>query len=258
MKRAAVAAVLIAPACAAMGVNVVSFRLAFFSDAVSHSAFAGAAVGLLAGIDPRLTVAAFGILVGAAIVSARRWSDAPTDTAVGVAMAGVVALGIALISARGGLRSSMHLFLYGDLLTAGDFEIGLAAILLAVSLVFSALAYNRLLITSFDRNLAVALGVRERAYEYACALLLAVVVCFAVMAAGLLLATAMLVVPAAAGRNFARTAGGFFWWSVAASMVSSVAGLPASAAWNTPTGATIVLFSVALFGASAIYARLLK
>ncbi|MCX7803975.1 MAG: metal ABC transporter permease, partial [Planctomycetota bacterium] len=88
----------------------------------------------------------------------------------------------------------------------------------------------------------------------ACALLLAAVVCFAIMAAGLLLATAMLVVPAAAGRNFARTAGGFFWWSVAISLAASMAGLPASVAWNTPTGATIVLFSVAVFGVSAVYA----
>ncbi|MCX7803976.1 MAG: metal ABC transporter permease, partial [Planctomycetota bacterium] len=162
LKRAAAAAILIAPACAAMGVNVVSFRLAFFSDAISHSAFAGVAIGLLAGVDPRLTVAAFGLMVGAAIISARRWSDAPTDTAVGVAMAGVVALGIAFVSARGGLRNAMHSFLYGDLLTAGDFETGIAAILLIVSLVFSALTYNRLLLISFDRNLARAAGVRER------------------------------------------------------------------------------------------------
>jgi len=38
-----------------MGVQVVSMRMAFYSDAISHSAFTGVALGLILGLDPRLT-----------------------------------------------------------------------------------------------------------------------------------------------------------------------------------------------------------
>jgi zinc transport system permease protein len=256
MKRALLALLLLAPACAAAGVHVVSFRLAFFSDAISHSALAGVAIGLVAGLDPRLTVALFGLLVGLAIISARRYTGAATDTAVGVTMAGVMALGITIISARKGLAGPMHAFLYGDVLAAGDFEIAMAMAVFAVTMAFTAIAYNRLLFVSLDENLARSRGIRAAAYEYACAAVVALVVCFGVMAVGLLLATALLVVPAATGRNLARTAGGAFWWSVVAALISSVAGLAASVEWGSATGATIVLFAVAIFLVSAAFARL--
>ncbi|MBE3097358.1 MAG: metal ABC transporter permease, partial [Planctomycetes bacterium] len=64
MQQALVGLVLLAPMCAVMGVHVVNFRMAFFSDAISHSAFAGVALGLLAGADARLTMVAFALAVG--------------------------------------------------------------------------------------------------------------------------------------------------------------------------------------------------
>ena len=39
MQQAMLALILLAPMAASMGVQVVSFRMAFFSDAISHSAF---------------------------------------------------------------------------------------------------------------------------------------------------------------------------------------------------------------------------
>ena len=44
MQQALVALVLLAPMTAALGVQVVQYRMAFFSDAVGHSAFAGVGV----------------------------------------------------------------------------------------------------------------------------------------------------------------------------------------------------------------------
>ena len=47
MQRALLGLLLLAPMTAATGVQVVNMRMAFFSDAISHSAFAGIALGLL-------------------------------------------------------------------------------------------------------------------------------------------------------------------------------------------------------------------
>ena len=74
MHRAVLACILIAPMCAAMGVKVVNFRMAFFSDAISHSAFAGIAFGFLLhqavtqfNFDPRIAMVLLGVLVGLGI-----------------------------------------------------------------------------------------------------------------------------------------------------------------------------------------------
>ena len=45
MQQALLGLLLVAPMAAAMGVQVINFRMAFFADAIGHSAFAGVALG---------------------------------------------------------------------------------------------------------------------------------------------------------------------------------------------------------------------
>ena len=63
MKRALLALLLTAPPAAALGVPLVQHRMAFFSDAIGHSAFTGVALGVLLGISPSWTMIGFGVLV---------------------------------------------------------------------------------------------------------------------------------------------------------------------------------------------------
>ena len=74
MQQALLAILLLAPMTAALGVSVITFRMAFFSDAIGHSAFAGVALGLLFSLDPLFTMPAFGVLVGLCIMAVRRGS----------------------------------------------------------------------------------------------------------------------------------------------------------------------------------------
>ena len=69
MRQALLAVLLLAPMTAALGVSVITFRMAFFSDAIGHSAFAGVALGLLFSLDPLFTMPAFGVLVGLCIMA---------------------------------------------------------------------------------------------------------------------------------------------------------------------------------------------
>lgn len=249
MQQALVALLLLAPAAAAMGVQVVNFRMAFFSDAVSHSAFAGVALGLLLALDPRWAMPAFGVLVGLAIMRIQRKSALSTDTVVGVVFSGVVAFGLAVVSREPGLARDMQRFLYGDILTIGDGEIlGLAALFVGL-MAFQTAAYNRLLYIGLDSTLARAHRVGVAAYQYIFALFLSLIVILSVRAVGVLLVTALLIVPAAAARNLTRTAGGMFWWAVGIGSSSAVAGLLLSAQpWmRTATGATVILCAFAWF-----------
>jgi zinc transport system permease protein len=74
MQQAMVGLLLLTPMTAAVGVQVVNFRMAFFSDAISHSAFAGVALGLIFSVNPHLSMPLFGILVGIGIVAVQRRS----------------------------------------------------------------------------------------------------------------------------------------------------------------------------------------
>ena len=121
MQQALLALLLLAPMTAAMGILVVNFRMAFFAEAISHSAFTGVALGMLLTVSPELTMPLFGLAVGLGIVAAQHHSSLASDTVIGVFFSGMVAFGLAMVSRDRSLARDMQRFLYGDILTIIDF-----------------------------------------------------------------------------------------------------------------------------------------
>jgi zinc transport system permease protein len=77
MKRALLALMLIAPAAAAVGVPLVQFRMSFFSDAIGHSAFTGVALGVVLGVSPTWTMAAFAACWSPVAIVSGQGADRP-------------------------------------------------------------------------------------------------------------------------------------------------------------------------------------
>ena len=80
MQTAMLGLILIAPMAAVAGTQVVNFRMAFFSDAIGHSAFARVAFGLLLAVSPNLTMPCALVLVALSIMAAKPRSWLSTDT----------------------------------------------------------------------------------------------------------------------------------------------------------------------------------
>lgn len=257
MQTAMLGLLLIAPMAAVAGTQVVNFRMAFFSDAIGHSAFAGVAFGLLFAVSPNLTMPLLAVIVGLGIMSVKQRSGLSTDTIIGVFFSAVVAAGLAVVSRYPQAARDMQMFLYGDILTISDQEIVAMFLLLAVFLVFQLFSFNKLICIGLNLQLAKAHRIRIALYQYLFAALLSLVVILSVKAVGVLLVTAMLITPAAAARNLAGSYGKMLWISVLISLFSAVAGLLLSAQeWmRTAAGATIVLCSCVIFCISLLFRR---
>ena len=249
MQQALVALILLAPMAATMGVQVVSFRMAFFSDAISHSAFAGVALGLIFSINPHVAMPVFGILVGLGIMAVQRNSALSSDTIIGVFFSAVMAFGLAVVSRDNAVARDLQQFLYGDILTITETDIRWLIGLFFALAAFQVWGYNRLLYIGLNSVVAKAHRINVFFWQYLFAGLLALVVMFSVWAVTKRTPTA---------RNLARTAGGMFWWSILVSVTSAVAGLVLSAQeWaGTATGATVVLVSCGWFLLSAVLAAI--
>ncbi|MBR4423964.1 MAG: metal ABC transporter permease [Mailhella sp.] len=258
MQQALVALVLLAPMTAALGVQVVQYRMAFFSDAVGHSAFAGVALGLLFGVHPHLAMPLFGLAVGLLIMFMQRSSALPSDTVIGVVFSAVVAGGLAVISREHAIARDVQQFLYGDILTISEGDIHFLLALFLLFVIFELLAFNNLLYASASGTIARAHGIRAALCEYLFAALLALVAMFSVWGVGVLLVTALLIVPAAAARSLALSACGMFWWSIAIGLMSALGGLVLSMQpWmRAATGACVILVGCACFVVSLAVAAL--
>ena len=244
--RAIGAMLIIAPLCAVLGVHVVNFRMAFFSDAISHSTFAGVALGVLWGLNPMFTLVGFGILAGLSITLVKDRSDLSSDTVISVILSATVAIGITVLYAQKETRN-LETYLYGSILAVSELKLFLLLVVGILIFLVMIPLFNRLLLISLNHHLAASRGIPVRALEYAFSLILAVMVTFSIQVIGLFLVTAMLVVPAATARNLAGSMSGLFWVAVISSLIAGIAGILLSFYLNAPVGAATILIGCIFF-----------
>lgn len=250
MKNAFLAAVLIAPLFALLGTMAVNNKMAFFSDALGHSAFTGIGLGVLLGLeDPLLAMLAFGIFLGLIITKVKSANLVSSDTVISVFSSAALALGIVILSASGGF-AKYSAYLIGDILTVGQGDLLTIAVVLIVAYVLWALLYNQLLLLSINRSLAASRGVRVLLVENIFVMMVAVAVMVSIRWVGILMINSLLILPAAAARNITHTARGYHWMAAGFGLLSSVVGLGISYAYGTSAGATMVLAAVVLFFAT--------
>ncbi len=252
MKNALLAILLLTPLLALMGTMAVNQRMAFFSDALGHSALTGIGLGILLHLHSDLTaMLLFGILWAVLISRIKQTGTTSVDTIISVFSSTSIALGLVILSRGGGFAKYSSL-LIGDVLAVSPQDL----LWLLLALVFGTAAwvllYNRLLLVSVNASLARSRGIRVNLTEYAFVILVAVAVMLSIRWVGVLLINALLILPAAAGRNLARSARGHAFFSVLTAMLSGVLGLVLSFYWNTSAGAAIVLCAAFFYGVSLL------
>lgn len=237
---------------ATLGIIVVLRQMAFFSDAIGHSALTGIALGILINSSPFLGALGFSLLMAVVIVILRHNTRLKIDTILGILFPSAMALGVILLRQTSGYRTDLVAYLFGDILTVspGDIGITLALALIVVGAIF--FAGKKLLIMTLNEDLAKSEGINTAAYELLLLVTLAAVIAMAIKIVGIVLVTAMLIIPAATAQNIARSMWAMFAISSLVSTVAVTSGMITSALLNIPSGPAIVLAAAALFAGSFI------
>jgi zinc transport system permease protein len=277
--RALLAILFVALICGAIGALVVGNRMAFFSDALAHCAFAGVGLGLvsalLLGMNRAIflhefiiaVMVSFGVLTGLMIAFVRERTDLGSDTVIGVFYAGAIGLGAACIglARRDQTLFNLENFIFGDPVTAPLGEVLLLGVLAVFVGVFLWFMNNYLILSSASASLALSRRVPVRLGHYMFIVVLAVMVNLSLYIVGALLINGMLIVPAAAAANLARNLRQMFWYSLVLASVSGVGGHVMS--WEVSnfvhprsvgTAGVIVVVAVLLFAVSMFLGRHLR
>ncbi len=247
MINALIAVLLIAPLMGILGTMAVNNKMAFFSDALGHSAFTGVALGVILGIGNEvISLIAFGVLVALIITRVKNKGNTSSDTVISVFSSTSIAVGLLVLS-YGGSFSKYNSYLVGDILSISKAEILYLFITLVFVIVVWSLIYNKLMIISVNRELAASRGIKTGLYENIFVIMVAVVVMISIKWVGILLINSLLILPAAAARNIAKNSRQYLGLSVLISLVSAVSGLLISFYADTSAGATIVTVSAVIF-----------
>ncbi|MDD0983315.1 metal ABC transporter permease, partial [Pseudomonas shahriarae] len=114
--------------------------------------------------------------------------------------------------------------------------------------------YNRIMLASFNPQLAAVRGVAVKTLDYLFVILVTLITVAAVKVIGAILVGALLVIPAAAARLLSQSLKGFFWISVVIATLSTLCGilLPIIFDLPIPSGAAIILVAGIAFALAAI------
>ncbi|MBU3849147.1 MAG: metal ABC transporter permease [Candidatus Treponema excrementipullorum] len=258
MKNAFLAVLVAAPLFGGLGSFVVSNNMAFYSDAIGHSALTGIALGIILGIkNPILSMVVFSLLLGCAIITVKTKGKTSADTIIGVFSSAAVALGLVLLSATGNFAKYQK-YLVGDILSIQPSEIALLLVVALLVIIIWTLFYNKMLLTNMHRTFAKSRGVSVFFIEQLFALTTALIVAVSIHWTGLLVINSLLVLPAAAARLVTRSSRSYVLTSVLISLLSSVIGLIISYYWDSVSGATIVLVNTVAFVVCLILGSLRK
>ena len=130
MKNALIAIVLLTPLFGMLGTMAVDNKMAFFSDALGHSALTGIAIGVVLGWQSQMSaMLLFGLIWAVLITFVKHHSKMSADTIISVFSSTSIALGLVVLS-RGGAVAKYSSVLVGDVLSVAQGD--LLALLLAL------------------------------------------------------------------------------------------------------------------------------
>lgn len=244
MLRAFLAIIIIAAIAPLIGMPIVMKRLSAVGDAASHSALAGVAAGLIAGVNPILMAVIFAVLAMLAIEAFRKSFAKFSEIATAVVMSAGIGLTAILSQFIKNGSGNINSFMFGSVVAVSDFElcltVGLGAAVIAVSVILR----REIFAITFDEEAAVIMGLPVKRINFLLMILTAVTVAIASRVVGALMISSLLVIPVAAAMMIGKSYRGTMIWSVMLAEMFSIAGFILSDIMGISPSGTIVLLAV--------------
>lgn len=258
MKNALLAVLIITPLFGILGTMIVNNRMAFFSDALGHSALTGMAVGVIFGVtDTSLSMIIFAVIFALLLNKIKHSGIVANDTVISVFSSLSTALGLVILS-RGGSFSKYSALLVGDILSITPKELFRLLLIFAAMLLFWGLAFNKLHAVSLNASLAKSKRIRVALIDNIFVVLIAIIVMLSIQWVGILIINALLILPAASARNLAANMREYHLFSVLFSVFSGILGLILSYYLDMATGPMIVVIASLLFFVTLVVRPVVK
>lgn len=247
MQNALVAILLITPAFAILGTMVVNNKMAFFSDALGHSALTGIAIGMVLGItNINIGMIIFAIVFALLLNYVKNKTTYGADTIISVFSSIAIALGLAMLAQSGNFNKYSS-YLVGDILSISNSEILYAFIATIAVITFWYFTFNKLNVISINSTLAKSKGINVKKIDNIFVVLIAIMVMISIRWVGILLINSLLILPAASSRNIAKNMRTYHLFAIIISMFSGIAGLIISYYFNIGAGPMIILISGTIY-----------
>lgn len=246
VRNALIAAAVIGLVSGVIGPLIVSRQMAFAVHGTSELSMAGAAFGLLFGVD--VGIGAIGGAVLAAVAFGLLGTRArEQDSVIGAVLAVGLGLSVLFIWLNPDRTANKFSLLVGQVVSVDSTGISLLVWSAIVVLVVLALIYRPLWFSSVDPDVAAARGVPMRLLSMIFAVLIGITAAMGVQIVGALLVLSLLITPAAAAAHITASPLRATILSVVFAEVSVVGGIILSLAPGVPVSVFVTTISFAIY-----------
>lgn len=255
MQNALIVGLLSSISCGIIGTYIVNKKMVFISSSISHASFGGIGIGIyfisvfnLPIKDPLFFGIIFAIISGILILVLKDHFAIDDDLGIGVIMSMGMAIGIIFSYITPGYQNDLSTYLFGNILLSNRENMISLFVLNIITIVFFKLFYRGIIYTSFDENYYSVLGVPSKFINYFMMILVASTLVINIKIIGIMLIISILTIPQAIAGIIVKKYSHIIWFSILFSFIGIFSGLYFSYLWNIPSGPTIIMALIAIFG----------
>ena len=257
MQNPFIAGFIVSILCPFIGLFIVLRRYSMIGDTLSHSSFAGVAIGLLIGLNPLLTAFLFTSVCALVIEALRTYYKKYAELVMSIVL--TLSLGIAIILISSGKASAkVDSFLFGSILTVTQSDIWMIAIVGGICLLILLFLYNKLIYVTFDENSAKTAGINVKLVNYIFTLLVGATISLSIRVMGILVVSSIIVVPVATAMQIKKGFTKTLIFAILFGFLDVMIGLVLSYYINSAPGGTIALTSVIFLLLTLVITRFLN
>ncbi|MEZ0361185.1 MAG: metal ABC transporter permease [Hydrogenobacter sp.] len=238
---------LISASTALIGVFLLMKRLSLIGAGLSHAAFGGIALAILFNADPTLFTVFYTLLSGIILQYLIESKGLPADTVISLFFSVGVALAVVILGITQNLGTNVYSYLFGSILTVSDTELFSAVATSIFTFLFIFINYRKLLLISFNEEIATLRGVKVRVLNYMLVSVASINIVFAIKAVGLILASSFIAIPPMSALLICTSFFSTMMVSVSVSFIATVFGILLSLRLDIPPSGSVVLSMVFIF-----------
>ena len=256
-----------------VGCLIVWRRMAYFGDAIAHSALLGVAVGLFIGFAPNIGVALISAFFAVLLVYLQHRRKLSIDSLLGILAHGALALGLLLFfwstveTGHGDHNEAEHkidphqlleTYLLGSLENISMYQNISLIIGASVIGVILKLIWEPLILMTLNMDLAKAEGVPTLRLQYIMMGIMTSLVVMGMQITGVLFISSLLIIPAAAARQISTTPEKMIMWAIIFGFSGVSIGYLASKLADLPPGPAIISTITTIFIISLLISIFLR
>lgn len=237
----AIMAALITSVLAAMvGTYIVSRKIVFITDGITHSSFGGIGLAYFLGINPFFGAAFFAVLSALGIEWVSHRGKLREDSAIAIIWSLGMAVGIIFVFITPGYTPDLMSFLFGSILSVGYADLMVMLILTVFTALFMGIFYRPVLYSAFDAEFSKIMGVPVAFFRYMMSFIIAMAIVVSIRSMGIILVLSLFTIPQATAMLFSHNFRRIVLISMIFGLTGSLVGLFSAYSFNIPSGAAII------------------